>query len=123
MPYQITRNNRGAYKKFSGFVTNAEFLQSVFETQSDPDYDSMSYSINDFLGVTGHNIEPAGVKIVVAYGLGAAFINPKVKIAIVTVDQQIRDLVTLFAEQTRYPLEFFSTLAAARDWLELAEDD
>lgn len=122
MPFTITTERFGAYKKFSGFVTNAEFLQSVFENQSHPDYDRMAYSINDFSEVTGHSVAPMAVRTAATYALGAEFTNSRLKIAIVSTDQQIRDLVGGFTALTHYKLEFFSTLEDARKWVALDED-
>ena len=93
MPFETKRESQGAYKRFFGFVSGAEFLQSVFENHSDPDYDSMAYTINDFLGVTGYSVDATHVRTVAAYGRGAEFINAKIKVAIVTEDAQVREMV------------------------------
>ena len=122
MPFEITREKRGSYKRFSGFVTNAELLQSVFENQSDPDYDRMVYTINDFLAVEGHCVDKETVHMVAAWGLGAAFINANIKLAILTTDPGIRALVGGFTALTRYRLEFFTSVENARAWLALSED-
>lgn len=121
MPFQITREQHGIYKKFSGFVSKTEFLQSVFEAQSDPDYDRMAYSLNDFLEVTGHDVSISHVKTAAAHALGAAFINPDIKIAIVSTDQVIRELVKPFTAISSYPLALFTSVEDARKWLELAK--
>lgn len=122
MPFYITREQRGIYKKFFGYVSKAEFLQSVFEAQSDPDYDRMAYSLNDFLEVTGHDVSISHVKTAAAHALGAAFINPDIKIAVVSTDQVIRDLVGLFSTISSYPLAIFNSVEDARKWLGLAKD-
>ncbi len=122
MPFEITREKRGAYKKFSGFVTNGEFFQSVFENQSDPDYDRMAYTINDFLEVTGYGVGTKDVERVAIFGLGAEYINARIKVAIVTLDPQIRVLVRSFTDLTHYELEFFTSVADARIWVALAQD-
>jgi hypothetical protein len=121
MPFQIIREKRGVHKKFSGFVSKAEFLRSVFANQSDPDYDRMAYSINDFLDVTGYGVESADVKIAATYALGAEFTNSHLRIAVVSTDQKILDLLGGFTALTHYQLEIFSTLQDARMWLELSE--
>jgi hypothetical protein len=121
MPFQITREQRGIYKKFSGFVSKTEFLQSVFEAQSDPDYDRLAYSLNDFLAVSGHDVGTRHVETAAAYALGAELINPKIKIAIVCIDQDIRDLVGRFTAISNYPLALFTSVEEARNWLQLMQ--
>jgi len=118
MPFQIIREQHGVYKKFSGHVSQAEFLQSVFQAQSDPDYDRMKYSINDFLDVTSHEVQIMHVKTAATYSLGAAFTNLNIKIAVVCTDQAMRDLVNHFTAISNYPLQLFNTLDDARKWIE-----
>ncbi|MBK9442842.1 MAG: hypothetical protein IPN53_16680, partial [Comamonadaceae bacterium] len=53
MAYQITRETYGVHTAYCGFVTGAEFLESMFHNQNDPDFDIWRYAITDFLQVTG----------------------------------------------------------------------
>jgi hypothetical protein len=122
MPFHIIKEQRGVYKKFSGFVTNCEFLQSIFENQSDPDYDRLVYSINDFSEVTDHNVTPKDVNIAGGYALGAEFTNSQIKIAIITEDQGIQDLVSGFTAISNYPLKIFSSVQDARNWIAKSAD-
>ena len=118
VPYVLTREKNGVYKKFSGFVTPEEFLASIYENHRDPDYDRLRYSINDFLEVTDHAVSNKDVLMAAAHGLGAAFLNATVKVAIVTTNAGIRDLVGGFAALTKYPLAYFTDVASARLWLQ-----
>ena len=116
MPFEIFREPKGAYKRYFGHISAKEYLDSVMANQSDPDYDRMRYSINDFLGITGHSIQGDDVTKFAAFGIGAAYINPAIKIAIVTNDPQVRELASRFTHLTKYQLQFFDTLALARQW-------
>ncbi len=120
MPFQIIREPRGIYKKFSGHVCKEEFLQSVFQTQNDPDFDRLTYSLVDYLAVTSHDVENLQVDTAAAFALGAEFVNPRIKIIVVTTDPAIRNLVMRFTAISNYPLGLFTTLEEARQWLELA---
>ena len=117
MAYQITREKYGAYTQYCGFVTRDVFFQSVFDNLGDPNFDRWRYCIKDFLDVTAHSVDLADVELMGAYGLGAEFTNPNIKIAIVTADQGIRDLVAGFTTLTHYPLDFFTSVADARIWV------
>lgn len=118
MPYEVTLEHRGVYKRFWGVVTAAEFEQAIADVQNLPDFDSLRYTINDFLAVTGHHITPRDVTMFVAYGLGAQFSNAKVMLLIVTDQPSVIELVsTNYAPRMDYPLSFFATVADARKWL------
>lgn len=122
MPFEIRRERRGAYKRFSGFVTNGELFQSVFEIQSDSDCDRMAYTINDFLAVTGYNMGAKDLDMVTAYVLGAEYINARIRFAVVTGDPQIRDMIGGVLALTHYRYEFFYSVEDARRWVASSED-
>jgi hypothetical protein len=119
MPYQILWEPEGVYKHFSGYVTSDEFYQSIDKFQGDSRFLNARYSINDFTDVEGHGITERDVKHYAAFGTGAYRINPNIKIAIVTQDPIIADLINLYigTKIVRFPLRIFPNLLAARDWL------
>lgn len=119
MPYTIKKEHhgKGVHKQFTGFITADEFLSSIYENHRDPDYDSLRYSINDFSEVTGHAVDDDHVTLATAHGLGAAFSNSDVAVAIVTTDSSIRALASMFADRTNYKVAYFDTLEHARLWV------
>ena len=120
MPFHILNEGPGVYKKFFGFVTKAEFLQSIFENQSQMDYDQMRYTINDFLDVQEHSLGPSDVELVSMVTLKAMASNPQILIAVVSRDPGISVLVSLFADKSPYRLECFATVVDARNWISTA---
>lgn len=52
MPYQITWESRGVFKKLSGFVSADEYDQSVDVVQTDARFDELRYIIVDATGIT-----------------------------------------------------------------------
>ncbi len=56
MPFEIVWEPRGVYKRFWGFVTDAEFIRSVKAAQEDPRFDDIHYNINDYLAVEGFDV-------------------------------------------------------------------
>ena len=120
MPFHIAKEGSGVYKLFTGFVTTAEFLQSIFEMHSQLDYDQLRYSINDFREVQGHSIRPADVDLASLISLKARAVNPEILIAVISCDPGITDLVRHFADRTVYRLGCFASLEEARRWIEAA---
>jgi hypothetical protein len=117
MPYVFVKEPKGAYRKFSGHVSDEEFLQSIAEVHTDPDFDRMRYSISDFLAVQSHSVSMKSLKFAVAHGLGAAYTNARMKLAVVTTDQNILKLVDTYSDGVQYQVNVFSTLADARRWI------
>lgn len=119
MAVEILWETRGAYKRFHDHVTDRELIDSVLEIEGDPRFDSMRYTINDFLGVTSFSVLEQTVRIVSAIDGAAALTNPDIRIAIVATDAQIKALAELYATSplTAYPTRIFPHVAAARDWL------
>ncbi len=118
MPYQIIREKQGTYKRFWGVVTAEEFLASVAKFHSDPEFESIRYTINDFTDCESFYMPSGNILDVAAINLGATRINQKVKIAAVTVDETIIRMADEFAELSQsYPIRIFSTLDDARAWV------
>ncbi|WP_319244101.1 hypothetical protein [uncultured Propionivibrio sp.] len=53
MPYQITWESRGVFKKLSGYVSAEEYGHSVDVVQGDVRFDELRYIIVDATGITG----------------------------------------------------------------------
>ena len=118
MSYTLSWETAGIYKRFTGFITAEEFLASIADFQSNPKFDAARYSINDFSDVEGCCIGPQDLRQFAALGAGAYRSNPHIKIAIVTKDAAIRDLISAYAGLgvVYFPLCVFETLAEARAW-------
>lgn len=121
MPYEITWEPHGVYKRFFGHLTVGDLLQSSQDVTADPRFDSLRYAIDDFLGLEGHSVTVAAVRLQAAANLGARRSNPNVRVAVLTTDPGVRALTDLYASPKlrSYPVEVFETVAEARAWLEL----
>jgi hypothetical protein len=98
-------------------VTIDEFTASIAAVHNDPEFDLLRYSISDFLDVQSFSVDVKTVTMAVAYALGAAITNKSMKLAIVTVDPKVLELVELYAKRVPYSLKTFSKLGDARDWV------
>lgn len=117
MSYSIIRESKGSYKKFSGHVTGAELLQSVFENIGDPDFDQMRYTINDLLDIESHAITAKSLDIAFTNGLRAAQRNPTRRVAVVTNDPLIQQHICAYLNQDQQLTEVFDQLKNARNWV------
>lgn len=118
MPYNIIKETNGNYKKFFGHLTGTEFLQSVFENHSDPEFERLRYTINDLLEIESHSVTESSLEIAVAHGLRVAQSNPLRKIAVVTDDPLIQHHVSAHSTSGEQRLEVFKSLHDARSWVE-----
>jgi len=111
----------GVHKRFSGFVTSGEFIQSVEKTQRDFRFDDAKYVIDDFSGVSGQDISEDALTLIAAINYGAYASNPNCRIAYVTNDLAFADLIndTLAScDMVSYQVAVRPTLADARAWLD-----
>jgi hypothetical protein len=84
MPYEITREPLGVHKRFWGVVTVAEFMASVREFHSEPHFERMRYTINDFSQTERFALNEGPIEDTAAVNLGANFTNPRYRVLAVT---------------------------------------
>ena len=120
MAYEIVWEPHGVYKKFWGYVSSSEFSRSVAAVHNDPRFDSLRYSINDYLAVKGFDVAENTVDVIAAMSLGARTFHPKAKIALVTDNDRIVELARHYSSPPlgSYPTEIFATVESAREWVE-----
>ena len=117
MPFENIWGHRSVYKRFFGQLTVAEFMRSVDLVQGDPRFDDLAYTLNDFTHATLPPLTEADVKTFAAFGLGASYTNPKIKIAVVTQHDTTRAMALRYAAASRFELQVFTTLAQALTWI------
>ncbi len=117
MSFQIRWGNRWVYKKFSGTVTADEFALSLQKTQSDPRFDGLAFTINDFLDVEAALVSGDDVRRFVALGLGAVLSNPELQTAVLTRNPELTALITHFVTGSPLKLEVFASVAEAQAWM------
>lgn len=118
MPYQITWEERGVYKKFTGFLNAEEFLKSLKDVQADPRIDTVAYSINDVLEVLMHSLTEEQIKGFAEFAFGTLVSNPNIVVIIVTSNTKLINVVRKNASVfDKNQLQMFSTLEEARNWI------
>ena len=119
MPVEIIWEERGVCRRYSGVVTAAEFLESIFTVQSDPRFDALAYSVLDTLGVTGGDVSRVSIKSVAAHSLGALNSNASIKVAVIASDPAVLAMVRIFVSPpyTSYPADVLPDREAAKEWI------
>lgn len=119
MPYEIVRENRGAYKRFWGVVTPREFLDAVIAFHCDPHFERFRYSIQDFTETAHLSLTDSHIEDAAAITVGASFTNPHIRFLAVTTDPGIIGMARKYDQVTRTePILIFPTLGEARHWVE-----
>ena len=119
MPYEITWERGGAYRRYFGRVSIEERRRSFDEICADPRFDELRYAITDYLGVDDYEITSQATQEIAALHVGPWLTNPNIVIAAVVVDPQIVAAIEHFISLkfTKHPYRIFPTLAEARAWV------
>lgn len=119
--YSIQWEVNGVVKTYFGHVTSPEVVESVVLTESDERFDRLHYVINDFLGVQAMDGVQSDIDAVAAHDVGAAATNPNIKIAMVTSQPTVIELVQRYlrASGDVFTTRIFPSMAEARAWLQL----
>jgi hypothetical protein len=118
MAFDLTWEPRGVWRRYHGTLTPGDLSASVDVVQRDERYDTLRYSINDFLAV--ENVADIALILdqVVAKAIGGAHSNTHLVMAIVARGEAVLSHARLFLmPDFPYPVRLFDNLDAARDWL------
>ena len=121
MPHTNTWEAEGLYRKFTGTISGEEILESNFELHQHPNFQAISYVINDFTAVTGHSIETAHTKVYASTDEIIANTKGQLKIAIVVTQEPLIALANHYREEmigNRFECDIFQTIEDAREWID-----
>ena len=123
MPYSLTWEPDGVYKRFNGVVTGAELLQSVIEVAMDIRFVTAQYEVSDYLDAVSTDFSQDALNEVRAVRIGSFMNNPRIKVAIVTHDTEIQQRIysTIAARLTLHQTKVFNAISEANTWLGRAE--
>lgn len=117
MPFEHTWGHRTLYKRFFGPTTVREFMLSVELTQGDARFDQLLFSVNDFTEATLPTLTKEDVTLFGALGIGAAFSNRKICIAVVTSDPHAAAMALKYAEIAPFKLVVLGSRVELNQWL------
>jgi hypothetical protein len=116
MPYVLTWEGRGFYKRFTGKVAFREFARSQEQVLSDPHTDEAWYVINDLLAIEDYAIMQDEAEYSAAFNRGTSFSNPRLRIAFVTTDLKLIMLIRFAAPFSSLEMRTFPSVDEARAW-------
>ena len=118
MPIHLTWSIPILYKKYEGFCTGRELLQSVLDVQRDPRFDQLTHSIHDFSQVTGFDVTGDALEITAANTIGATLSNRRLAVAYVATDPKVLGAIEAFHHAFGEVIAAvtFPTLAQAMNW-------
>lgn len=119
MPYTVRWEPLGVYKEFSGVVTGAELLASVKEVANDFRFYDIQYEVSDYLDAERTEFTQEALNEVRAVRIGSFMSNPRIKVALVTLDPEIQQRMetTIASRLTLHQTRLFSALDEANQWL------
>ncbi|WP_374277923.1 hypothetical protein [Azonexus sp.] len=122
MSFALCWDGSGLLKRFGGYVSAEEFMDSADASFSHPDIDRARYIINDFSNVTGHGLCDAVAEYVGVMRMGASLSTPNLRVLYISTDESIRDFVaalTAHPFHTAWETRVFPTMSLAEAWLKL----
>jgi hypothetical protein len=119
MPFDLTWEPRGVYRRYFGHVTVSERRQSFDLICGDWRFDNLLYSITDYLAAQSYEITPLATKEIAALHIAPLHTNPRIVLAAVAVDARVIEAIEHFISlgYISQPYRIFSTVQAARDWI------
>lgn len=118
MPYAIVREKLGAHKRFWGVVTPEEFLESVERFHSDPFFENIRYTINDFTATESFVLSESHIEDAAAINIGSAATNARITVLAVTTNPLIIGMAKKYDQlHLSTPILIFATLEEARAWI------
>lgn len=120
MPFELSWEPNGVYRRYFGHVTIAERRRSFDAICADPRFDELRYTITDYLGVEGYDITREATAEIAAMHIAPLLTNPNIVIAAVAVDERIVAAIDHFIglRFIAQPYRVFATVDAARAWIE-----
>lgn len=120
MPYELIWEPHGVYRRYFGHVTIEERQRSFDEICRDPRFESLRYTITDYLGVEGYEITSQATEAIADRHVDPLQRNPHIVIAAAVRDDRIVGAIEHFMSLNRFsqPYRMFASVDAARAWID-----
>jgi hypothetical protein len=121
MPFDLSWEPRGVYRRYFGDVTAAERRRSFEQISGDVRFDTLRYSITDYLAVGQYEITDDNTVEIAALHIAPLLTNPAIVVAAVAVDERVVAAIEHFIALglTPQPYRVFATVTAAREWIDV----
>lgn len=120
MPYELTWEEFGVYRRYFGDVSIAERRASFDEICGDPRFDDLKYTITDYLDVGHYEITKVATAEIAALHVGPLLTNPRLVLAAVATRPDIVAAIQDFKDLafTQAPYRLHANVHDARQWIE-----
>ena len=121
MPYQLIWEDTGVFVKMHGKLTFSEIMECNGEIYGDSSFDYLKYEIGDFLDVESFEVSEKETLTISRLEIQSANWNKFLKVAHVTRDKKIIELIELYKEalkDTNWEIDIFNTIEEAYAWVE-----
>jgi hypothetical protein len=121
MPFETIFEDQGIFWKMSGVVNSDDINEVNKILYGHPDFDVLRYIIFDYTEADDFQMEVPEVIKVAAMDGAAALTNPKIRIAIVTQNENLLKAIQVFNNfRGGHPWEtkVCDTVDEAREWLQ-----
>lgn len=120
VPYRLTWEPSGVYRQYFGPVTIVERTASFDAICGDARFDSLRYSITDYLDVTSYEVTDAATAEIAALHVGPLTTNPRIVIAAVATRPDVLAAIQDFKDHGFIvaPYQVFANLVDARHWVQ-----
>lgn len=120
MPYKIEWNANTVIWTYSGRLTGEELLQSNMEIYGDERFDNLRYQIVDLRAVESFIVDDHHMRKIAHLDRAAAYSNPRIRVAVVTKDQQgvhMNDTYSAQAPDSHWETRTFEDFDEAARWV------
>lgn len=119
MPYSLTWEPRGVYRRYFGPMTILERQKSFEAICSDERFTTLRYAITDYLAVGDYEITDSATEEIAALHIGPVLTNPRILIAAVAVRPDIVAAIRAFIRLgfTDAQYRIFPSEVEARRWI------
>lgn len=119
MPYRVIWEPQGVFRQYYGDVTIAERRASFDLICGDARFDSLRYTITDYLSVVGYEVTSPATAEIAALHIAPLAINPRIVMAAVATRPDVVAAIQDFAGLgfTSTPYRVFAELTQARAWI------
>jgi len=118
--YQLIWEEKGAKAYFKGVVNGRELIEIVSKFHGHELFDSIHYLLIDFLEVDTFDVTNTTLQYLGGMDSAAALSNPRVRVAIVTDNAAILDLLSSYEKTSQgspWPIRYFGSIKEARAWI------
>ncbi len=121
MPIHIRWEPHGVVQTVHGSVTALELIESLQQLQNDLRFDDLRYLVQDCRQLDAVQISPAESEVLASTTVGAAYVNPHIRVAIVGAGPAACTLAQHSMQTSPYLCRSFADLEPAHAWIAQGE--